>query len=295
MYTGPLPAGALAMPSTVPSRMSLFVATMRLDMAEAFRARWFQFYTLVFCAIVGVILGFGLAESRVMGFTGLSRTLVTYTQLAMAVLPIFVLISTVRTIAGDREAGVFEYMLALPVPLGVWYAGRFAGRLVVTALPVVLALVVAIGWGAAKGVAVPWRLLLLDIGLLLALVWCFLGIGFLVSAIARTTDVAQTAAFLLWLVLVVALDLVLLGLLVREQVPAEAVMAIALLNPLQVFRTGSMLLFDPQLVLLGPAAWTIFDIFGATGFLAWAFAYPLALGAACAGLGYVVFRRSDLP
>ncbi len=41
----------------------------------------------------------------------------------------------------------------------------------------------------------------------------------------------------------------------------------ALANPLQVFRTGAMMLFDPQLVLLGPSAWIILDTFGNTGYL----------------------------
>lgn len=278
-----------------PGRLRLLAATIRLDIAEAFRARWFHFYTLTFCVIVGILLSLGLTESRVMGFVGLSRTLVVYTQLTMAILPVFVLISTVRSIAGDREAGVFEYMLALPVPLGCWYAGRLIGRLVIATAPVLLALAMAVAWGVAKGAGVPWALLLADIGLLVALVWCFLGLGFLISSMTRSTDVAQTAAFFLWLVFVVALDLVLLGLLIRHQLPAEVVVAVALLNPLQVFRTASMLLFDPQLVLLGPAAWAIFDIFGERGFLVFAYAYPLGLGALAAALGFVLFRRNDLP
>lgn len=290
-----LPAGdGAASAGLAPSVISAFMATVRLDIAETFRARWFHFYVLVFCGIVGVLLGFGLTESRVMGFQGLSRTLVTYTQLAMAILPIFVLISTVRTIAGDREAGNYEYLLALPIPLGVWYAGRLTGRFLVTVFPVVLALLIAAGWGIANGVSVPWRHLMLDIGLLITLIWCFLGISFLISTLTRSADAAQTAAFLLWIVLVAALDLVLLGLLIRKQIPAEAVVGIALINPLQVFRIGSMLLFDPQLVLLGPAAWMLFDVFGEGGFLVWAFAYPLALGVLTAFVGALIFRRSDL-
>lgn len=292
MLQGPVPQTTSA--PLAPSGVGAFLATVRLDITEVFRARWFHFYTIVFCAIIGVLLGFGLTESRVMGFQGLSRTLVTYTQLAMAILPVFVLISTVRTIAGDREAGVYEYMLALPIPLGVWYAGRLTGRFVVTILPVLLGLALAAAWALVSGVGVPWRHLLIDAGLLIALVWCFLGISFLISALTRSADAAQTTAFLIWLVLVAGLDLVLLGLLVRQQVPAELVVGIALFNPLQVFRTGSMMLFDPQLVLLGPAAWTLFDLFGERGFLTWAIAYPVALGGLTAWLGAILFRRGDL-
>ncbi|MGB5406302.1 MAG: ABC transporter permease, partial [Thiogranum sp.] len=81
------------------------------DIVESLRSRWFLVYTAIFGGIVVLLFLFGITESRIMGFTGLSRLLITYIQLAMAILPIFVLITTVRSVAGDREAGVFEYML----------------------------------------------------------------------------------------------------------------------------------------------------------------------------------------
>jgi len=90
------------------------------------------------------------------------------------------------------------------------------------------------------------------------------------------------------------LNLILLGLMVQEQFAPEPLVLIALANPIQTFRTGAMLLFDPQLVLLGPTAYVILDLFGQTGFLIWSFAYPLVLGTVCAVTGYVVFRRGDL-
>jgi len=275
--------------------MTSFLAAVRLDIAESTRARWFLLYSLVFGGIVVGLLMFGLTESRVMGFTGLSRLLVTYIQLAMAILPVFILITTVRSVAGDREAGVFEYMLALPVPLAAWYWGRMLGRFAVVFVPVVLALLTAVGYGAVRGVDVPWGHLIADVALLLSLTWCFLGLGFLISVLARSSDVAQTAAFVVWLVLVCLLDLVLLGVLLRSNLAPDAVLMVALANPLQVFRTASMLLFDPQLVLLGPAAYVILDHFGTTGYIAWALVYPAALGTAAAGLGFLLFRRGDLP
>ena len=64
-------------------------------------------------------------------------------------------------------------------------------------------------------------------------------------------------------------------------------------NPLQVFRTASMLLFDPQLVLLGPSAYLILDHFGEFWYLIWAMLYPLLLGTATAAIGYLLFRKGD--
>ena len=272
-----------------------FLATFRMEIAEAFRARWFAAYALAFFALVGGLLAFGLTESRVLGFSGLSRTLLTYIQLTMAILPIFVLITTVRSLTGDREAGVFEYVLGLPVGVGAWYAGRFAARYVLAVSPVLAALALALVYGVLRGVSVPWFELGFDIGLLAAMTLAFVGLGFFIGSVSRSVDTAQTLAFLVWLVFILALDLALLGLLIRGRLAVEGVVAIAMLNPLQVFRTGSMLLFDPQLVLLGPTAYAIFDLFGRAGFLVWAFVYPAFLGVASAVAGYVVFRRGDYP
>jgi ABC-2 type transport system permease protein len=245
--------------------------TAHTDILESLRAKWFLVYSLVFGGLIVLLFAFGVTESRIMGFTGLSRLMVTYIQLAMAILPVFVLVSTVRSVAGDREAGVFEY------------------------LPVLLAMVLAIVWGVSKGAPVPWKLFTYYTALLMVLAWCFLGIGMLLSTITRSADVAQGAAFVVWLTLLLFLDLILLGIMVRESLPPDTAVAIALANPMQVFRTATMMLFDPQLVLLGPTAYVILDHFGQGGYIAYALFYPAFLGTACAYGGYRLFRRSDLP
>jgi ABC-2 type transport system permease protein len=274
--------------------MTNLLLTARLDAVESLRARWFLLYTIVFGGLVALLMIFGLTESQVMGFTGLSRLLMTYIQLSMAILPIFILISTVRSVASDREAGVFEYMLSLPVSVGAWYWGRFAGRFVTIFAPVFLAMVGALVWGAMKGLPIPWKHFFIYSALLLSLSICFLGLGFLISTLARSADVAQSTAFMLWLVLVLFLDLLLLGLMLQEQMPPELIIGISLINPLQVFRTAAMALFDPQLVLLGPAAFTILDRVGADAYLVWACFYPALIGLIAAAAGFWRFKSSDL-
>ncbi len=275
--------------------MRQLILTARTDMSESIRSRWFMIYALVFGGIIVALFMSGLTESRVMGFTGLSRVLVTYLQITMAILPVFVLITTVRSVAGDREAGVFEYMLSLPVSLSAWFWGKMLGRFVVVFLPVFLAMIVAVAWGLGKGVEIPWSQVVYYTGFLLSLAWCFLGIGMLVSTLARTSDVATGIAFVIWLGLLLFMDLILLGVLIRNGMQSETVVAIALLNPMQVFRTAAMMLFDPQLVLLGQSAYVILDNFGNAGYILWALLYPIGLGSVCALIGYHVFKRSDLP
>lgn len=275
--------------------MRQLALTAYTDILESLRAKWFLVYTAVFGALLVLLFLFGVTDSRIMGFTGLSRLLVTYIQLSMAILPIFVLITTVRSVAGDREAGVFEYLLALPIGLGAWYWGKFLGRFAVVFLPVVLAMFGGVVWGALRGAAVPWAQLLYYTALLMALAWCFLGIGMLISTLARSADVAQGAAFVIWLTLLLFLDLILLGVMIRGALPPDVAVAISLVNPMQVFRTAAMMLFDQQLVMLGVSAYVILDHFGSTGYMVYALLYPIAMGTLSAWLGYLWFRRSDLP
>ena len=275
--------------------MKHLMLTAVADISESLRSRWFLIYTLVFGGVVVALFISGLTESRIMGFTGLSRLLVTYLQITMAILPLFVLITTVRSVAGDREAGIFEYMLSLPVSLASWFWGKLLGRFFVVFLPVVLAMFGAVVWGMIKGVEIPWPQVTLYTLFLISLSWCFLGIGMFISTLARSSDVATGAAFIVWLFLLLFLDLILLGALIREGLPPETIIGIALANPLQVFRTGAMLLFDPQLVMLGPSAYVILDNFGEKGYLAWTIFYPLMLGTLFAWLGYRLFRKGDLP
>jgi len=56
-----------------------------------------------------------------------------------------------------------------------------------------------------------------------------------------------------------------------------------------------MMLFDRQLVLLGPSAFIILDNFGQVGYMVYAIVYPLVVGTLCAVIGYWTFRRGDLP
>jgi len=110
-----------------------------------------------------------------------------------------------------------------------------------------------------------------------------------------TTDMAQGAAFMVWLVLLLFLDLILLGVMIQGKVSPEIAVTLALANPLQVFRTAALALFDPQLIVLGPSAYVILDLFGTTGYKIFALAYPAALGLLSATIGYFLFRRGDLP
>lgn len=266
----------------------------KTDMKESLRSKWFLSYSLIFGGLVALFFITGITESRIQGFSGLSRLLLIFIEICIVILPIFILVSTVRTIAADRDSNVLEYLLSFPISLRDYFFGRFLGRLFSTTIPIFGALILALVWGALKGVDVPWGIFFYYMGLIFAINVNFLGFSFFISSVVKTQEVALGFAFFLWLALLAFIDILLIGLLSRELANPELIFSIALSNPLQVFRLGAISLFDPELAVIGPAAYFILDEFGKSFFSIYAIIYPIILGAIFAFLGFVAFRKKDL-
>lgn len=277
-------------PALAPAwRVSLFG-----DFQETLRARWYQFYVAGFSTLIALFFFFGLAESNVLGYTGLGRILLTFIQISLVVMPLFVLVTTARTLVGDRESGVWEYVLTWPMGLRSYYWGKAAGRLLAIVVPMVSALLVAGLVEAARGREVPWAVVGYYAALLTSLVVCFLGIALLISVVANTQEFALGLALGIWFLAEALVDALLLGILLRQQLQPEALLGAAMLNPLQAFRMAAIALFDPGLTALGPISYTILDMLGRPGLFAWAIAWPLLLGLACAWLGVRIFTKNDV-
>ena len=89
----------------------------KLDVKESFRSRWFAIYALLFSALMIGFLFSGVTDSRVLGFSGLTRALLLFIQICVIIVPIFILISTVRSINQDRDTNLLEYVLSFPLSL----------------------------------------------------------------------------------------------------------------------------------------------------------------------------------
>ncbi len=267
----------------------------KLDIRESTRSKWFFVYLLIFGGLMALFFITGITDSVVMGFTGLSRLLLIYIQVTIVILPIFILVTTVRSISGDRESAVLEYMLSFPISLRDYYWGKMLGRFVIVFTPVFLALVLGVLYGAFfKGGELPWKMLLLYSALLFALCAVFLGIAFFISTIVKSHDVAVGVSFVVWITLLAFIDIALIGLMLQNRWNDDLIISIALLNPMEVFRVGAISLFDPELTVMGPVAYFLLDTFGHTLFLLYAIVYPILLGFVFAWLGYWFFKRKDL-
>jgi ABC-2 type transport system permease protein len=274
--------------------MKNLLLVMKLDILESFKTKWFLVYTIVFGGIVALFLVAGVTESKILGFSGLSRLLLSFIQISIVILPIFILITTVKSIAGDRDNSVLEYLLSFPISLRQYYMGKFFGRLFVVIVPVFGALIFSLLYALVVGAVIDYYIFIFYIGLLFGLSVNFLGISFFISSIVRNQEVAVGVAFFIWLLLLAFIDIILIGLMMKEMISDNIIFAIALLNPMQVFRIGAIALFDTELSVIGPAAYFILDTFGSTLFAIYSIVYPVVLGIFFLICGYFIFRKKDL-
>ena len=265
-----------------------------LDLKESIRAKWFIVYSLVFGGLIALFFIAGITESQVMGFSGLSRLLLMYIQVTIVILPIFILVTTVRSISGDRDSHILEYMLSFPISLKEYYWGKVFGRFITVFLPVFIAMVFAIVYGIFKGAEVPWSIFILYTGLLFAMSSSFLGIAFFISSIVKSSEMALGISFFVWIFLLAFIDIALISLMMQQRMSTELIIGIAMANPMEIFRVAAISLFDPQLTVMGPVAFYILDRVSQGMFLVLSIVYPLLLGIIFAFLGFKIFTKKDL-
>ena len=265
-----------------------------LDLKESIRANWFIVYSLVFGGLIALFFIAGITESQVMGFSGLSRLLLMYIQVTIVILPIFILITTVRSISGDRDSHILEYMLSFPISLKQYYWGKIVGRFITVFLPVFMAMVFAILYGMFRGADVPLNLFFLYTALLFSMSSAFLGIAFFISSIVKSSEMALGISFFVWIFLLAFIDIALISLMMQQRVNAELIIGIAMINPMEIFRVAAISLFDPELTVMGPVAFYILDMMSQKVFVFISVVYPLLLGILFAFLGFRIFSKKDL-
>ncbi len=265
-----------------------------LDLKESLRAKWFVVYSLVFGGLIALFFIAGVTESQVMGFSGLSRLLLMYIQITIVILPIFILITTVRSISGDRDDHILEYMLSFPISLKQYYWGKIIGRFITVFLPVFFAMLIAIIFGAFKGAMIPWSIFFLYSGLLFAMTSAFLGIAFFISSFVKSSEVALGLSFFIWIFLLAFIDIALISLMMQERMSSGLIIFISLINPMEIFRVAAISLFDPELTVMGPVAFYILDSVSQTIFVLASITYPVLLGFVFAFFGYKIFEKKDL-
>lgn len=283
--------GVLAAGS-VPGRSRRIAVIAREEYRRALETRWLFAFTALFATLVLGVSYFGLVQSGEIGFQGFSRVTLSLLNLVLFTVPLTGLVLGVGSVSGSTET--LPLLLAQPVGRGEVLAGKYLG------LVAALGAAQALGFGAG-GLIVAMQAgpdqirgfaALTAVSLLLGSL--SLAVALALASILADRVKALAAAVFLWLLLVIAYDLAVLGATaILRGVPLQSVLFPALLlNPIDLARVlvtlavGSGALFGPTsavlVKLLGGGGGALLGV----GVLLIETAIPLALAAR-------VFGRRD--
>lgn len=269
-------------------------AIARIELHGVLRARWFTAAVVLAAALVGFFLLVATRESAVIGFTGFGRVMGGVVQASLMFVPLLALTSTTQAVTAARQGGVLEWYLSYPNGRERCFWAIFLPRLSAVVLPVAGA-VVALGVvAAALGQAVPVGLLASFLALLIGQATCFSALGMWVSTAARTTEQALLRGLVLWMAAVALVDFVVLGLMLRWDLPPVLVFALAGVNPVQAARVGILATVDPQLGVLGPVGTWAVTTLGTGVTIAWGLGWPFVIGGVALLAARRRFRLADV-
>lgn len=232
------------------------------ELRDARRNRWFVLYALAFAGLSLSLAWLSLSGIGNYGLAGFGRTGATLINLVLLIVPLMGLTLGALSLAGEREHGTLLYLLAQPVAQLEVLLGKFLG--------LALALLAALGLGFGLTGAliavnnatteIGTYLALMGLAFLLALI--SLSLGFLISAVVQRGATAVGLALFLWLLLVFFGDLGLMGTAVVLRLDVGQLFALALANPLQLFKIAAILDMRSSLEVLGPAGVYALRTFG---------------------------------
>ena len=233
----------------------------REEYRRALESRWLFGFTTLLAALVLGLSFFGLAQGREVGFQGFARVTLSLMNLVLFIVPLTGLMLGVTSIAGG--GGALPLLLAQPVSRAEVLLGKFTG------LAGALTVAQAVGFGAggtlvavnAGADQIPGFLALT--GLSIALGWLTISVALCIAVVWPDRLKAMSAALLLWLLMVVAYDLVVLGATaVLRGISLQSVLFPALLlNPIDLVRVLTTLAVGSG-SLFGPTSAVLMKMFG---------------------------------
>ena len=264
----------------------------REEFRRTLETRWLFGFTALFALLVLGVSYFGLAQGREIGFQGFARVTLSLMNLALLIVPLTGLMLGVTSIAGGSET--LSLLLAQPVGRTQVLLGKFLG------LATALGLAQALGFGgggvivALHGGAEQARGFLVLTVLSLVLGWVTLAVAMAIAVLWPDRLRAMSTALLLWLLMVVAYDLAVLGATaILSGLPLQSVLLPALiLNPVDLVRVLTTLSIGSG-ALFGPTSAVLMRSVGSSGGIALGLLALFVEGAVPLAVAAWVFRRRD--
>lgn len=274
--------------------MTAVAAVARLDFAAIRRSRWIWFCLATYAALAVVLVMASSRESAILGFTGSSRVLLSFSHALLLALPLIALTATAPVIQRAREDGSLELLLSQPLSPATWFVATFAVRYLTLLAPLAIAMVGIGAWGQlAYGDPIPWPFVARALAISASLLLAFAGIGACISAYVRDPARVITYLVVAWALGVALLDFGVIGVLLRWRIDAHAVFALAIANPVEAARLALLGHLEPDLGTYGPVGFYLANRIGTGALFAIGIAWPAIVGVVTASVAFLRFRRSD--
>ncbi|MBL0216176.1 MAG: ABC transporter permease subunit [Myxococcales bacterium] len=269
-------------------------AAARLDFAEVLRSRWIWFCVATYAILGGVLLTVGVRESSILGFTGTSRVLLSFSHALILVLPLIALMALAPAVQRAREDGSLELLFSQPLSPGAWFLAVCGVRYLALVVPLA-GVMVGIGlWGQlVHDDPIPWPYIGRSLAVSASLLLAFAGIGAAISVFVRNPARVITYLVLTWALGVALLDFGLIGLMLKWRLDPHAVFTLAVLNPVEAARLALLSHLQPELSTFGPVGFYLANRVGAGALFAIGVAWPAIVGLGAWTIAYLGFRRSD--
>ena len=223
------------------------------EVRDAVRNGWLVGYAAVLAALGVAAAATGIDSSSGLALQAYGRTTATLMNLCLLLVPLVAVLMGGSSIAGERERGTLEHLLAQPVSPAALLLSKHAG--------VVLSLTAATVVGfLPAGLLIAWQTggVMLGHYLLFPVLASLVGaamaaLGLLVSVSSRSAAQAQAASIVSWFAFVLLYDLMLLGTLAFMSMPVQCLAVALIANPVDAGRVLGVLALEPDLYLLGPA------------------------------------------
>lgn len=280
---------------TSPPVRSPLTALTRLELSDVLRSRWLHFCAGLYAALAGLFFIVGLRESRVLGFTGTERVLLSLGHVLVVLLPLLALSGTGLVVNRARQDGTLELLFGHPAERSDYFNAVTLVRYAALLAPLLVLMpgLALIGWGVF-GQPVPWAFLSRVLAVSAALIWSFVGIGLIISIWVHDTAKAMMYVLLVWAFAVALLDFGLVGLMLQWQLPAVVVFVLAGINPVEMARLALLSGADPSLGTLGPVGFFLTDLLGSRLLFVAGVAWPLLVGTAAWASAGRRLRSADL-
>ena len=273
---------------------SAFYMILRKELKDSLKSKWLVTFAVTFfflaLGVPYIILGAGgLLPQDYPGMV--VGTLIT---LAVPLVPLVSLAMSSTTIAGERETGTLEYLLAQPASKMEVFFGKYVG------ITLSLTLAMGLGYGGAELIVYATNPTFI-VSFLYALLYSSMlsgasvGLGFVISVLTKTRAAAIGSGLFLWFVLVIIYDSGFLGVITVALNADSLLLPLTIANPVETTRILAMMHMadSPLRGELGPQASYLLQQYGsivasrilAAVLIIWV-VVPITIA-------YLIFRRQD--